>query len=185
MHAIVSEHLICLSQMAMPLADGGALSNVSVEISSRLQRCNMATAKLVEEIVDDERELRNLDAELFRVNALLQSLTDSIDKAPQQSWQASNTAPSSDKGVTLIIENEPFRLTSAQLAQPAVRGSRLAMLVDAEGPFIVSRQPAAFRLVYRFLQGDIPAGSVALRVLLNELDFWRVDASNVRAKLLG
>lgn len=167
--------------------DAAALRQLDAEVSTRRERCENATKNLLDVYQADCSVLRRLDAELQRLQSLQQSMTASSTVAPEKGWHPSGPPPQVEPYLVLHVAGDVFRLTQAQLCHPAVRGSRLDG-VRSESPLAVDRQPEAFRLLYRYLKHDgsceIPGGIAACRVLVNELDWWRVDATPVRARLL-
>jgi hypothetical protein len=144
---------------------------IHAELELRMRNVAGARAQVDREISRSERELVGLAAELRELEANRQ-VPEDLEPA---AWQAGGDAPAG-AGVLVMVGVEPFLLAPAALSHPAVAGSALAGLADGS-TIEADRDPAAFRLVWRYLNGSvgaIPSSQEACMVLVQEALWWRL-----------
>lgn len=160
------------------------MESVHLELEERLLRVAAARAAVEEDIAASEREAASL---LMQLEALRrQAVAVDVDPLPA-GWPVGEA---SRAGVLVTVAGgESFRLSAAALSHAAVAGSKLDGLGDGAAVEAVERNPAAFRLVWRYLAsaGAVPANEEAAAVLVQEAAWWGLGgvAEAVAQRLLS
>jgi hypothetical protein len=148
------------------------MDSVHVELEERIRRVAAARAAVEEDIAASQLEETALEVQL----EALQRQATARNGDPPPRWPVQMGEEASRAGVLVTVAGgESFRLSSAALSHAGVVGSKLDGLSDGAVVEAVERDPAAFRLVWRYLSGSagaVPGNEEAAAVLVREAAHW-------------